>query len=79
MYEWRNVKVTGQLRKAFEVATDIAWTFNDEKMRSAYMLFAAMFDEESGISKTFIDMNMRLVPYLNYYLSNKEIFSEIFG
>lgn len=79
MYEWRNAKVTGQLRKAFEVATDIAWTFEDEKIRSAYVLFAAMFDEESGISKAFIDMNMRMVPILSYYINNKEIFTEIFG
>lgn len=79
MYEWRNAKVTSNLRKAFEVATDIAWTFNDEKMRSAYLLFAAMFDEESGISKAFLDMGTRIVPYLSYYISNKEIFAEIFG
>jgi len=79
MYEWRNAKVTGNLRKAFEVATDIAWTFDDEKMRSAYVLFAAMFDEESGISKAFIDMEMRMVPYLSYYLRNKEMFTQIFG
>jgi len=79
MYEWRNAKVTGNLRKAFEVATDIAWTFDDEKMRSAYVLFAAMFDEESGISKAFIDMETRMVPILSYYINNKEIFTEIFG
>ena len=79
MYEWRNAKVTGNLRKAFEVATDIAWTFDDEKLRSAYLLFAAMFDEESGISKAFIDMNMRMIPLLSYYLTNREIFTEIFG
>lgn len=79
MNEWKNAKVTGDLRKAFEVATDISWTFGDEKTRSAYVLFAAMFDEESGISKAFLDMNMRIVPYLNLYINNKEIFTEIFG
>ena len=79
MYEWRNAKVTGSFRKAFEVSTDIAGAFDDEKIRSAYVLFAAMFDEESGISKAFIDMNMRMVPVLSYYLNNKEIFAEIFG
>lgn len=79
MYEWRNAKVTGNLRKAFEVANDIAWQFDDEKVRSAYIIFAAMFDDESGITKAFYDMETRLIPAIEYYLNNKELFTEIFG
>ena len=79
MYEWRESKVTGNLRKAFEVATDIAWRFDDLKIRSAYVIFAAMFDDESGLTKAFYDMETRLVPMIEYYLQNKEVFAEIFG
>ncbi len=79
MLEWRNAKVTGNFRKAFEVANDIAWLFNDQKIRSAYVLFAAMFDEESGLSKAFLDMEMRLIPPIKYYANNKEVFAQIFG
>ena len=38
MYEWRKAKVDGNTRTAFELATDIAWRFDDEKIRSAYPL-----------------------------------------
>ena len=79
MYEWRNAKVSGNVRKAFEIATDIAWQFDDEKIRSAYVLFAALNDVESVISKCFGDMDIMLVPDLEYILNNKEMFSEIFG
>jgi len=43
------------------------------------VLFAAMFDEESGITTTLSDMETRLVPVIDYYLSNRDIFTEIFG
>ncbi len=79
MYEWRNAKVTGNVRKAFEIATDIAWRFDDEKVRSAYFLFAAINDTESVISKCFADMDMTVSPNISYILSNKEVFGEIFG
>jgi len=80
MKEWRDAKVTGKLREAFEIATDIMWRFEDEKIRSAYVLFAAMFDEESGISKAFLDVSeARFLPHIEYYLNNKEMFTEIFG
>lgn len=79
MYEWRNAKVTGNLRKAFEIATDVAWKFNDEKIRSAYMLFAALNDTESVISKTLFDLEMPLIPDIEYIAGDKELFTRLFG
>ncbi len=32
MNEWKNANVDANARKAFELATDIAWRFNDEKI-----------------------------------------------
>ena len=79
MYDWRNAKVSGSVRKAFEIATDMAWRFNDEKIRSAYVLFAALNDLESMVSKCFQDMDIMLVPDVDYILKNKDIIVEIFG
>ena len=79
MYEWRNAKVTANVRKAFELATDIAWTFDDEKIRSAYMLFAAMNIPDSAISKVISDMYAYMLPDLGTILRNKEVFADIFG
>jgi len=79
MYEWRNAKVTANVRKAFEIATDIAWTFDDEKLRSAYLLFAAMNIPDSAISKVISDMYAYMLPDLGGILRDKELFAEIFG
>lgn len=79
MYEWRNANVTGNTRKAFEVANDIAWMLDDEKVRSAYILFAAMYDLNTAISKFFEDMFTYCVVDVDYLVSNKELFTEVFG
>ena len=79
MYEWRNAKVTASVRRAFEVATDIAWKFNDEKIRSAYLLFAALNDRDSVISKCFDDMDMTVLPDIEYIINDRELYTEIFG
>lgn len=79
MYEWRNANVTGNTRKAFEVANDIAWLLDDEKVRSAYILFAAMYDFDTAISKFFEDMFTYCVVDVDYLVSNKELFTEVFG
>ena len=79
MSEWRNAKVTGSVRKAFELATDIAWRFDDEKIRSAYLLFAAMNMPETGIVKAIMDMQTFILPDINSILSSKELFTQIFG
>lgn len=79
MYEWRNAKVTANVRKAFEIATDIAWTFDDQKIRSAYLLFAAMNIEDSAISKVISDIYAYMLPDIGRILQDKEIFADIFG
>lgn len=79
MYEWRNAKVTGNTRKAFEVANDIAWMLDDEKVRSAYILFAAMYDFETAVSKCFEDMFTNCVADVDYLINNKEMFTDVFG
>lgn len=79
MYEWRNANVTGNTRKAFEVANDIAWILDDEKVRSAYVLFAAMYDLNTAISKFFEDMFTYCVVDVDYLVSNKELFTKVFG
>lgn len=79
MYEWRNAKVTGNTRKAFEVANDIAWLLNDEKVRSAYIIFAAMYDFDTAISKCFEDMYTNCVADVDYLINNKDMFREVFG
>ncbi len=79
MYEWRNAKVTANVRKAFEIATDIAWTFDDQKIRSAYLLFAAMNIKDSAISKVISDIYAYMLPDIGRILQDKEIFADIFG
>ena len=79
MYEWKNAKVTANTRKAFELATDIAWRFDDEYLRSAYFLFAALNIPESAISKVLSDSNVLLLPDIETIVEDKEIFSKIFG
>lgn len=79
MYEWRNAKVTADVRQAFEIATDIACAFDDEKIRSAYMLFAAMNIQDSAISKVITDIYEYLLPDLGRILQDKEIYADIFG
>ena len=79
MYEWSNANVDSKTRKAFEIATDIAWRFYDKKVRSAYLLFAAMHISESAIYKTLNGMDLCVLPDIDYILVHKEIFAEIFG
>ena len=79
MYEWRNAKVTGSTRKAFEVANDIAWMLDDCKVRSAYILFASMYDFTTAISKCFSDMGPNVVFDISYLENHEELFSEVFG
>ena len=79
MYKWRNANVSANVRKAFELATDIAWKFNDEKIRSAYVLFAAMNIPDSAIFKVISDMNIFLLPNIEHIIRDKQIFTEIFG
>ena len=79
MNEWKNANVNANARKAFELATNIAWRFDDEKVRSAYVLFAAMNIPESGIFKAIGDMGMQLLPSIDNMLEDKEVFASIFG
>lgn len=79
MYEWRNAKVNANARKAFELATDISWRFADEKVRSAYLLFAALNIPDTAICKVISDMNVLLIPNIEYIIEDKESFAEIFG
>ena len=79
MYEWRNANVSANVRKAFELATDIACQFDDVKIRSAYLLFAALNIPDTAIFKVISDMNIFLLPNIEYILSDKEVFTGIFG
>lgn len=79
MYEWRNAKVDGNTRKAFELATDIAWRFDDEKIRSAYVVFAAFNILDSSISRIISDMKGLMVPNLDMIMEDEELFGDIFG
>ena len=79
MYEWRDAKVNANTRKAFELANDIAWQFNDAKVRSAYLVFAAMNIPDSVISKVISDMNAYMLPDIAAIYEDKEIFAKIFG
>ena len=80
MYEWREAKVGSSLRRAFLVANDIAWIMEDEKIRSAYVLFAAMHDTESIIAKCFEDMNMSIMCVnVNAIANDRELYEKIFG
>ncbi len=79
MNEWRNAKVDANFRKAFELATDIAWNFDDEKIRSAYVIFAALNLPDSVISRLISDMDIFLVPNIELILEDKSLFANIFG
>ena len=79
MYEWRTAKVDGNTRKAFELATDIAWRFDDEKIRSAYVIFAALNILDSSISKIIMDANGIMIPDLDLIMEDKKLFGNIFG
>jgi len=79
MYEWHNAKVSANTRKAFELATVIAYRFEDEKIRSAYLLFAAMNIQDTVISKVISDMDTYLLPDIELITTDKQIFSNIFG
>lgn len=79
MYEWRDAKVDAKTREAFELATDIACRFDDIKIRSAYVLFAALNMPGTVISNLFSDMNGMLIPDIESIAEDKEIFTEIFG
>ena len=79
MYEWRTAKVDGNTRKAFELATDIAWRFDDEKIRSAYVIFAALNILDSSISKIVSDLNGIMIPDLDGIMEDKKLFGSIFG
>jgi len=79
MYEWRNAKVDGNTRKAFELATDVMWRFDDEKARSAYVIFASLNIFDSAVSRIISDMKCLMVPDLDLILQDKEMFARIFG
>lgn len=79
MYEWRNAKVDANTRKAFELATDIAWRFDDEKIRSAYVIFASLNLFDSAVSKIISDMKCLMLPDIDLILEDKELFAKIFG
>lgn len=82
MYEWREAKVDGNMRTAFELATDIAWTFDDQKIRSAYLIFASFNVLDSAISKIVNDVNGidgALLPDLQLIREDKQVFGNIFG
>lgn len=79
MYEWRNANVDANTRKAFEIATDIAWRFDDEKIRSAYVVFASLNLFDSAISKIISDMKCLMIPDIDLILEDKELFAKIFG
>lgn len=79
MNEWKNANVDANARKAFELATDIAWRFNDEKIRSAYILFAAMNIPESAIYKAIGDLEIQLVPNIERIIGSRDLFVSIFG
>ena len=82
MYEWRKAKVDGNMRTALELATDIAWTFDDQKLRSAYVLFASLNILDSAISKIVNDVNGvegALLPDLQLIREDKQVFGDIFG
>lgn len=78
-YQWREQKVTANARKAFELATDIAGAFDDEKTRTAYFLFAALNIRQSAIYKVLEDQNCYIVPRLTDILQDKEVYAAIFG
>lgn len=79
MNEWKNANVDASARKAFELATDIAWRFDDEKIRSAYVLFAAMNIPDSAIFKSIGDMETQLIPNIDLIIQDRELFVSIFG
>lgn len=79
MNEWKNANVDANARKAFELATDIAWQFDDEKIRSAYVVFAAMNIPESAIFKAIGELNTQVVPDIDEIIQNRELFVSIFG
>ena len=79
MYEWRKAKVDGKMRTAFELATDIAWRFDDEKIRSAYVIFASLNILDSAISKIVNDVGCIMLPDLDLIMGDKELFGDIFG
>lgn len=79
MNEWKNANVNANARKAFELATNIAGRFDDEKVRSAYVLFAAMNIPESGIFKAMGDMGLQVLPSIDRMLEDKELFACVFG
>jgi len=79
MNEWKNANVDSSARKAFELATDIAWRFDDEKIRSAYVLFAAMNIPDSAIFKVIGDMETQLVPNIDLIIQDRKLFVSIFG
>lgn len=79
MNEWKNANVDANARKAFELATDIAWRFDDVKIRSAYILFAAMNIPDSAIYKAVADMEFQLIPNIDLIIQDREVFVSIFG
>lgn len=79
MNEWKNANVDANARKAFELATDIAWRFEDEKIRSAYVLFAAMNIPDCALFKAIGDMNTQVVPDIEQIIEDRELFISIFG
>ncbi len=79
MSNWNEAKVSAEVRRAFEVATVIANEFDDEKVRSAYVLFAALNNQESIITQFFLDMGIALVADVFQILNSREIYEEIFG
>lgn len=79
MYEWQSAKVSGNTRQAFELATDIAWQFNDTKVRSAYIIFAAMNIPDSAIYKVINDMGISLLPNIDVIMNDYSLYEKIFG
>ena len=80
MYEWREAKISGKLRRAFLVANDIAWLMDDEKIRSAYLVMAAMNDVSSPITNFLEEAGIPM--YLikaETITSNRELYEEVFG
>lgn len=81
MSNFENINVTSNVRRIFEKSMIISDMFNDEIIRSAYVMMSIFSDQEALINKYFQETGLIVVPEMIIYslLYSKENFADVFG
>lgn len=81
MKNFDRINVTPELRRCFERANIIADVFNDEYVRTAYIMLAILLEPTSLINKSLSERGIYTNPktFISVLLDDKESFEVVFG